>query len=187
MDSVSARLLIGVEVAPSDAGGWQMFDAPDSLEPSMGARRAPRTARDGPAHRTSATHVNSTPRLRSGIEVETALFSRWKSHHETTLNASALAKRASRIRSAVETPHQVEVTVCCAGPSRAVLGARRAPTDGSSESGATRRHLRRGCSTASKSLRHFVSTDPPLKPLPNSAIQTPNGGSLPRADRGPIS
>ena len=53
---------------------WRRVAA-DSLEPSMVAPHAPSLAREGPAHRTSATRTNSTVRLRSGIDVETAVFS----------------------------------------------------------------------------------------------------------------
>ena len=48
-----------------------MFGAADTLEPSLVAPHAPSLAREGPAHRTSVTRMNSTVRLRSGIEVET--------------------------------------------------------------------------------------------------------------------
>ena len=61
----------------------------------------------------------------------------------------------------VDTPHQADVTACYAGPSRAVPGARRATRDGSSESAATHRCLRRGCSTP-----HQTVFPKPFEPQP---------------------
>ena len=74
--------------------------APDSLEPSMGAHHAPSLAREGPAHRTSATRMNSTVRLRSGGRrregsVQLQCSADGQPIQVATPNASVPAKRAS--------------------------------------------------------------------------------------------
>jgi len=75
-----------------------MFGAADTLEPSMGAHHAPSMARDGPAHRTSATRINSTVRLRSGINVETAMFSGWTTHRGNNAQCTGSREAGSAFR-----------------------------------------------------------------------------------------
>jgi len=150
-----------------------MFGAPDTLEPSMGAHHAPSMARDGPTRRTSATRTNSTVRLRSGGDVETAVFSRWTTDPGDNAQCVGSREAASAFRSTVDTRHQAAVAVCCTGPSRAMDGAWGAPMDGSSESGVTCRHLRRDFSTASRSVRPPPNRqhNPSLEPLSIRSIE----------------
>jgi len=100
-----------------------MFGAADTLEPSLGAHHAPSLARDGPAHRTSATRINSTVRLRSGIDVETVMFSGWTTHPGDNTQRVGSREAGIVFRSTVDTRHQAAVAACCAGPSRAMDGA----------------------------------------------------------------
>jgi len=63
-------------------------------------------ARDGLAHRTSATRMNSTVRLRSGIDVATAMFSRWPTHPGDHAQCVGSREVGSTFRSTVDTRHQ---------------------------------------------------------------------------------
>ena len=153
--------------------GWRRIGAPDTLEPSLVARLAPSMAQDGPAHRPSATRMNSKVRLRWGVNVETATFICWTTHPGGNAQCVGSREVGRAFSCTVDARHQGEVAACDAGPSRARDGAWRAPTVGSSAAGVTHGHLRRDFSTASPIVRlpPIQQHDPSLEPLPIGSIQ----------------
>ena len=102
------------------ACGWRMVGAPDRLAPGMAQGERPRMARASPAHRPSATRMHSMVRLRSGMDVETAMFNRGTTHPSDNTQCVGSREAGSAFRCTVDTRHQAEVAACYTGPSRAI-------------------------------------------------------------------